>query len=112
MRPPFGARAKLSIDCVIWSASPMLIGLTFTLSAGATVAIAANWLVPEPCEESRRIATRVTLGTVSLSNSSHLAAILYSKLIKPVMLPPGRAINEASADWIAEHRSHDRHRPS
>src|SRR6516165_10554042 len=69
----------------------MLIGLTLTLSAGATVAMAANWLVPEPCEASRRIATRVTLGAVSLSNSSHLAAMLYSVLMKPVTLPPGRA---------------------
>src|SRR6516164_5646532 len=24
---------------------------------------------------------------------------------------PRQAVNEASADWIAEHRSHDRHRP-
>src|SRR5262249_14717504 len=48
-------------------------------------------LVPDPCEASRRIATRVTLGAVSLSNSSHLAAMLYSVPIKPVTLPPGRA---------------------
>jgi hypothetical protein len=36
-------------------------------------------------------ATRVTCGAIWLSSSSHLAAIAYSKLAKPVIFPPGRA---------------------
>src|SRR5262249_34208337 len=34
-------------------------------------------------------ATRVTLGAISLSSSSHFAPTLGSKFVKPVMLPPG-----------------------
>jgi len=42
-----------------------------------------------------------------------LTAILYSKLITgDVAARPRQAVDEAGADWIADHRSHDRHRPS
>ena len=40
---------------------------------------------------SRRTATRVTLGAMSLSSSNHFAPIPYSAEVKPVALPPGRA---------------------
>ena len=40
---------------------------------------------------SRMTAARVTAGVTSLSSSSHFAPMLYSKLVKPVALPPGRA---------------------
>jgi hypothetical protein len=36
-------------------------------------------------------ATRVTLGAICLSSSSHFAVMPYSKRIRPVALPPGRA---------------------
>ena len=36
-------------------------------------------------------ATRVTLGAISLSNSSHFPPMVYSAIMKPVALPPGRA---------------------
>src|ERR1700681_3339640 len=36
------------------------------------------------------IAARLTLGAISVSNSSHLPAIAASWLMKPVILPPGR----------------------
>ena len=39
---------------------------------------------------SRRTATRVTFGAISLSNCSHFAASEYSNETKPVALPPGR----------------------
>src|SRR5262245_33386992 len=39
---------------------------------------------------SRMKAIRVTPGTICLSSSSHFAAMLYSKLMNPVALPPGR----------------------
>ena len=38
---------------------------------------------------SRRTATRLTCGATSLKNSSHFALRPYSKLMKPVALPPG-----------------------
>jgi hypothetical protein len=40
---------------------------------------------------SRRTATRVKLGAISLSSSSHLPLRPYSNAMKPVALPPGRA---------------------
>jgi hypothetical protein len=51
---------------------------------------APNWAGPAAIAVSRRTATRVTPGAISLSSSSHLPAIPYSKLVKPVALPPGR----------------------
>ena len=39
----------------------------------------------------RRTATSVTPGAISLSSSSHFPPMLYSKFMKPVALPPGRA---------------------
>jgi hypothetical protein len=47
---------------------------------------------------SRKIAARVTLGAISLSSSSHLAASAYSKMTKLVALPPGRAMLTTSPE--------------
>ena len=58
---------------------------------GARAWIAAYWPIPAASEGSRRTATRVTLGAISLSNSSHFPLRLYSNALKPVVLPPGRA---------------------
>jgi hypothetical protein len=52
----------------------------------------ANWLLPEPWVASRRTAARVTPGAVCFSNSSHFALTLQSNEVKPVALPPGRAM--------------------
>jgi hypothetical protein len=41
--------------------------------------------------ESRKTPARVTRGAISLSNSSHFPATAYSKAVKPVAFPPGRA---------------------
>jgi hypothetical protein len=41
---------------------------------------------------SRRTAARVTPGAVCLSSSSHFALTLQSNEVKPVALPPGRAM--------------------
>jgi hypothetical protein len=40
---------------------------------------------------SRKTATRVTGGAISLSSSSHFPLRLYSNVRKPVTLPPGLA---------------------
>ena len=60
---------------------------------------------------SRRTATRVTPGAISLSNSSHFALMPYSNAVKPVMLPPGRArlATKPSADRVDHLHKYDRH---
>ena len=73
------------------AASRMLIGLTSTPADGAMDWIMANWPIPAGMAGSRRTATRVTPGAISLSSSSHFPLKPYSNDIKPVALPPGRA---------------------
>src|SRR5258708_33829784 len=60
---------------------------------------------------SRRTAARVTFGAISLSSSNHFAPMPYSKDVKPVMLPPGRArlSTRPCANRIGDVREHDRH---
>ena len=72
-------------------ASVRLTGVTSSPSDGAMAWITANMLVPEPWVGSRTTATRVTLGAISLSSASHFPLKLYSSVINPVALPPGRA---------------------
>ena len=44
------------------------------------------------CKDGTRMTTtRLTLGAISFSSSNHFALMPYSKLIKPVAFPPGRA---------------------
>src|SRR6516164_6495752 len=50
----------------------------------------ANWPIPETNVGSRRTAACVMFGAISLSNSGHFPHRLYSNIIKPVALPPGR----------------------
>ena len=58
-------------------------------------------------------ATRFTPGAISLSSSNHFAPMPYSKLMKPVALPPGRAktLDQAGTDRIGNVREHDRNGP-
>ena len=67
--------------------------------------------VPGAWLGSRRTATRVTLGAISLSSSSHFPPKPYSKLHKAgdVAARSRQAVDEAGADRIAEHRKHNRH---
>src|SRR5262249_41850320 len=58
---------------------------------GAAAGLMPTWAGPAAMAESRRTAARVTPGAISLSSSSHFAAMLYSNTTKPVALPPGRA---------------------
>src|SRR5262249_40110247 len=60
-------------------------------SDGATAWIAPNCPIPEATAGSRSTATRVTRGAISLSTSSHFPLMPYSKIMKPVALPPGSA---------------------
>src|SRR5256885_8048206 len=47
--------------------------------------------MPAGLAESRRTAARMRRGAISFSSSSHLPLKLYSKIMNPVTLPPGRA---------------------
>src|SRR5262249_19827649 len=53
--------------------------------------ITANCPIPTDMAGSRSTAARVTLGAISLNNSSHFPLRLYSNCMKPVTLPPGCA---------------------
>ena len=66
---------------------------------------------PEDKFGSRRIAARVMLGAISLSNSSHLPLSLNSNMQKAsgVAARPRQAFNEASTDWIGDDHEHNRH---
>src|SRR5262245_46990620 len=111
IRPPFGERAKAAMARSIWGASRTLTGLTSIRSDGAAAWITANWLAPPTDAGSRRTAARVTPGAICLRSSSHFPAKLYSNVMKPVALPPGRGrlSDEAGADRIDDSREHDRH---
>ena len=74
----------------ISAASRTEIGLTSTPTDCTTDWIMANWPIPAGRAGSQRTAARVTPGTISLSSSSHFPLKLYSNVIKPVALPPGR----------------------
>src|SRR6516162_2959268 len=47
--------------------------------------------MPAGIAGSRRTATRFTSGAICLRSSTHFPLKLYSKFMKPVALPPGRA---------------------
>src|SRR5262245_55045578 len=84
-------RANSATPRSISSASRTPTGVNSTPSECAPDWIAANWPTPATDVELRRTAARVMLGATCLSNSTHLPPKLYSKLVKPVALPPGRA---------------------
>ena len=54
--------------------------------------MALNWPIAAGLLALRRTAARARLGTICLKSSSHLRLKLYSKFMKPVTLPPGRAM--------------------
>src|SRR5262245_40485719 len=91
IRPPVPERANSATPRSISSASRTPTGVSSTPSACAPDWIAANWPTPATDVELRKTAARVMLGATCLSNSTHLPPKLYSKLVKPVALPPGRA---------------------
>ena len=61
--------------------------------------------------ESRRTATRVTRGAISLSSSSHFPLMPYSNEDEAgdVAAWPRQAVDKAGADRVGDIREHDRH---
>ena len=92
-------------------ASRTSTGLTSTPSDGATAWMAANWPIPAADGGSRSTATRVTLGAICLSSSSHfpLNAVFEHGEAGGVAARPRQAVDEAGADRIGDVHEHDRH---
>lgn len=91
MPPLLPAAAKAATARSITARSRVSTGRNSTPSDGAAACSAPNSAVPAGLAGSRRTMARVTCGATCLRSSSHLPLILYSKFIKPVVLPPGRA---------------------
>src|SRR5262245_66346769 len=91
MRPPLDERANAEIARSISLGSRKLTGVNSTPNVGATDWIAPNCTIPAAIVGSRRTATRVTLGAIYLSSSSHLEHMPYSNKTKTVALTQGRA---------------------
>src|ERR1700690_3973889 len=112
IRPPFRSRANATIARSISPGSRTSIVVSSTPDdGGAMASIAANWPIPAATAGSRRTATRVRLGAISLSSSGHLPLRLYSNALNPVVLPPGRErlATNPGAHRIDDSRKHDRH---
>src|SRR5262245_16010533 len=91
IRPQIEECAKAATERSISPASRMLIGITSTLSDGATAWMIPNKAGPPGLAGSRSTAARVISGAISLSSSSHFPLRPYSNPLNPVALPPGRA---------------------
>src|SRR5262245_11528834 len=77
--PLFGKVANSAIPLVwVSTGSSASIGVSSMACGGAIAWITANWPIPCPRVGSRSTPTRVTCGAISLSNSSHFPARLYS----------------------------------
>ena len=111
IRPPFEPRAKAVMARSISAASRTSTGLNSTPSDGATAWMAANWPIPAVRAGSRRTATRVTPGAISLSSSSHFAldAVFEQGETGGVASRPRQTLDEAGADRIGDLHEHDRH---
>src|SRR5215472_12472142 len=90
-KPLFEESAKAVTARSISAASRKSRGFASTLSVEATAWITPNRATPEGVAASRRTATRLMPGAISLRSSSHFPLVPYSNEVKPVALPPGRA---------------------
>ena len=74
--------------------------------------MSSNWLGFRSCAGfTKHCDTASRRARSRCSSSSHFPPMPYSKLVKPVTLPPGRArlATKPAADRIAATREHDRH---
>ena len=73
--------------------------------------MAANWLVPEPWEESRRTADpcHTWRGFFEQLQPFRGHAVFKTHETGDVAARPRQAVDETGADWIAKHRGHNRH---
>jgi hypothetical protein len=91
MSAGFVPRRILSTKSASASPSRGSIGLISIPNDGATPCIAPYWPPLPRAVGSRTTATLRIVGATSLSSSSPLALLPYSKCVKPVAFPPGCA---------------------
>ena len=82
---------KCSDVVSISAASRTPTGVKCTLNDGAAASIVRTYAAQDGFAGSKTSATRLTPGAHSLISSNHFPPIENSKLVKPVMLPSGRA---------------------
>src|ERR1700730_10897724 len=90
-RAPFGSRANAATRCVISAASRPPAGISRTPNDGAAASIVRRYAAHVGLAASKTTAILSTLGAHSLSSCSHFPPTENSKLVKPVILPSGRA---------------------
>src|SRR5262249_2531088 len=111
IRPPFEERANAVTARSISPASRTPRGRTSTPNDGATDWMAPHWPSPAAKPGSRMTAAPLTGGPTPFSSSSHLPLMPYSKIVKPVALPPGRArlSTKPAPTGSGVPRKHDRY---
>ena len=105
IEPPSGSRANASRVRVDSAESCKKTLAIATPTDGASASIGAGTLGHAAIVRiDKSTATRQVAGAASLRISSHFPPIEYSKLLKPVTLPPGRARlgDKAGADRIGD----------
>ena len=97
-------RAKAVTARSISPASRTSTGLSSTPNDGATAWIAPNWPIPAVMAGSRRTATRVTRGAISLEQFQPFRAHAVFEQREPggVAARPRQALDEAGADRIGD----------
>src|SRR6516165_1666645 len=90
--PPFPERANATTFRSISSASRTFDGESSIPRVSAVDRTPANCPMPAADDASRSTKARVACGAICLSNSAHFPLMVYSKLEKPVILPPGCAM--------------------
>ena len=112
--PPSGLRpsAVMTISISASLRTGAVIGSTLSDRAAASTTGRKNDPPPGAVSGLNMMATRLTLGAMSVSNSSHLPANEVSKLMKPVGFPPGRAklATNPGADRVPDRYEYDRDR--
>ena len=109
IKPAFGARAerRLKARSISLGARARRARMQLRRRAMAPAAwIAADLASRRMCRIAQAPPTRVTLGAISLSSSSHFAlnAVFESMKAGDVAARPRQARDEASADRIGDHR--------
>src|SRR5215469_5185366 len=92
MRPPFGS-PKAAVRAPSISRA-LRVGVTVSLTPNECARGSidcTNFSAKGPASGLKINAQRPSSGAISLMSSNHLAPIANSKLVNPVMLPPGRA---------------------
>ena len=89
MRPPSGSLASAAMALSIAAVSRTVARINLTAKDGAAASSAGKKIEWGAVSGLKMIATRLMLGEICFNNCSHFPATAGSRLLKPVMLPPG-----------------------